>query len=118
MIDYIKEIPGDRIVLNCPNAATEKVVRSLGGRRTFLWFGSSWTVQTSSQQQLAACLSALRDAGVAFAGGTHGWPPSAVFSSLREQGLATGHHKEIVWSGPWRPIVRCSTDGRDEAENE
>jgi hypothetical protein len=114
MIDHIKEIRGNRIVLNGSHAATEKVVRSLGGRRTFPWFGSSWTVQTTSQQHLAACLSALRDAGVAFVGGTHGWPPSAVFSRLCEQGLATGHHKEIVWSGPGQPIVRCCGEKHPE----
>lgn len=44
-------------------------------------------------------LALLRDKGIAFAGGIHGWPPSAVFEMLRDQGELSGAFSEIAFTG-------------------
>ena len=51
-------------------------------------------------------LQALRDHGVAFAGGAHSWPPAEVFADLRDRGLVYGEFEEVVFLGADQPMIR------------
>jgi hypothetical protein len=51
-------------------------------------------------------LQLLRDNGVAFAGGAHGWPPAEVFADLRDRGLVHGEFEELVFNRPGSSTVR------------
>ena len=59
-----------------------------------------WDHPNAGDGELPATLSALRDLGVAFAGGEHGWPPAEIFADYRDRGLVSGEFWEVVFSGP------------------
>jgi hypothetical protein len=60
----------------------------------------AWTLQLGGDGELPATLSALRDLGVAFEGGEHGWPPAEILADYRDRGLVSGEFWEVVFSGP------------------
>ena len=53
-----------------------------------------------------ALMQALRDHDIAFAGGSHGWPPAEVFADLRERGLVHGDFDELVFGHAGTVTIR------------
>lgn len=51
-------------------------------------------------------LDQLNRIGVLFAGGSDGWPPSAIFEDLRGKGLLRGPFKEVASTGPGKWFIR------------
>jgi hypothetical protein len=66
----------------------------------------TWSLQVADESELPAALAALRDLDVAFAGGTHGWPPAEIFADYRARGLLSGDFWDVVFSGPGQPNRR------------
>ncbi len=59
----------------------------------------------ANETELAATLTSLRDEGLPFLEVDHGWPPGAVFASLRDRDLVAGRYVSVAWTGPNTPIV-------------
>jgi len=87
-ISYVSEISADQVIV-------------LHGRRRKKF---SFT----DEVELAEVLTSLRDEGIPFLEVDHGWPPGAVFASLRERGMVAGSYASVSWAGPEDPIVRTS----------
>lgn len=62
--------------------------------------------QADNKVELGIKMGKLKDAGFYFAGGARGWPPSAIFSLLREEGYVSGKIIEIMWQAPDKVIKR------------
>lgn len=91
----------------------EVVVRGLGAPPP-AWLGQ-YNVQPNAEGEYrvpaagdaqAALLQTLRDQGVAFAGGAHGWTPAEVFADMRERGLLHGAFDEVVFNRPGAVTIR------------
>jgi hypothetical protein len=91
---YVADVRAREVVVvgwqACPAWLTEFTTRDGAEGQTII------SCERALQPKL---LALLRDNGVAFAGGVHGWPPSAVFEMLREQGQLTGTFVEITFTG-------------------
>jgi hypothetical protein len=96
---YVDSVHGGKVTVVCRRLALRRRLRELGGR-TRMFRPSSIVFSAPTPEALAAVLMALRDAGLPFAGGSGGWPPSAVFEDLREKGEVHGSYVEILWTGP------------------
>lgn len=98
-IDYVVSVQDGLIKVVCSSRACRDTVRGLGGRRS--WLGQHWKIPcTAENVEIARIFGELRKGGVAFAGGTSGWPPSEIFRDLRDKGVLTGPFFEVVWTGP------------------
>jgi hypothetical protein len=62
-------------------------------------------VAYSSESELVALLSRVRDLSIPFLAAGPGWHPAAVLEQLRERGLIAGEFRTIVWSGPGAPCI-------------
>lgn len=58
----------------------------------------------SSESELSMLLQLLRDKNFAFLDEPAGWPPAAVFSTLRERGLVFGLVRSVAWRSPGMPV--------------
>jgi hypothetical protein len=103
-LNYVSWIGNGRIDMVCREPALRRQLKLLGGKRRLLR-RSSWILAYENEMKLAETLSALRDLGLAFVGGVSDWPPSAVFSDLRNKGLLHGDHQELLWEGPEKMAV-------------
>lgn len=92
---YISDIQVKKVIVQ---NATESLRRHMGTSESV---GSDpiLVIHTDNEEDLARVLQALRDYGVALAGGTHGWPPAETFAELRDKGLVTGEFIEVVFAG-------------------
>ena len=105
MQDYVKQI-GDRsvqVVARTPTNA--KVIQNLGGVASPAG-ADTWRIDDDTEDQLAKVLQSLRDADVAFEGGSAGWPPAAVAEMLRDKGKVHGIIREASWLGPNQQVVQ------------
>jgi hypothetical protein len=96
---YVSRISDSTVEVSEGSVADRPKLRRLGGRRDFItpW---SWTFRTPDEPTLVRVLTALRDAGVGFAGNDpKGWTPSDEFIALRERGLVNGSFDEIGVGG-------------------
>ncbi len=96
--DKVSAVLADEVIVRCSTRQSLKFVRALGGSRTILR-RSKWRLPYDDESELAELMSSLRDAGFAFGGAPHGWPPAAVFAHLREKGLIEGRYVEVVSTG-------------------
>jgi hypothetical protein len=110
---YVEHISDSVVYVVCRDRRFRRIVRQLGGRWSILDVllepsAGLWRrrISYSGGTNLATLLGNLRDAGFAFAGAPHGWPPAAVFSELRETGALAGTFVEISSAGPDQPVVR------------
>lgn len=103
--DYVESIQGNTLRLVLANVRVRPAARALGARRRGI-FGFRWELRCESRADLAGQMAALRDLGVAFAGGPHGWPPAAVFEELRRERRLAGPFREITWRSPGHPVIR------------
>jgi hypothetical protein len=104
LTDYVKQI-GERSVQVIAQTTTGlAVIRDLSGTSTV--DADTWRIDYDTEDELATILQRLRDADVAFAGGTSGWPAAAVAELLREKGKFHGTIKEISWLGQGQEVVR------------
>lgn len=53
-----------------------------------------WIFSFADDVELARLFAAFRDCGFSFLGGSHGWPPAAVFEDLRTKGMLSGPYQE------------------------
>ena len=105
MEDYVKDI-GERSVLVIASKATNlDTIRDMGGTSSSSE-KDAWRIEYDNEDQLASILQRLRDVGMAFLGGTAGWPPAGVADLLRDKGKMHGVIREVTWAGPGRQIVR------------
>jgi uncharacterized integral membrane protein len=96
---YITRIGDGAVSVAEGSVADRPMLRRLGGRRDFVnpW---SWSFRAPDEPTLARVLTALRDAGVAFAGNDpKGWTPSDEFLALRERGVVSGSFDEMTVGG-------------------
>lgn len=100
-MNFVRSIQAGSVVVDIESGIDVERLRALGGRRKLL-NRHQWVIGTEGDVELAGLLAALRDLGVAFAGG-QGWPPSAQFERLRDAGLIDGPYLEVVWRGPEQP---------------
>jgi len=56
-----------------------------------------WQIPYTSPSALAAAFQVLRGIGLPFLDQPSGWPPAAVFSLLKRQGLVSGAVQTISW---------------------
>jgi len=91
-MSFVASVSDFEVVAFCCCESAEQQVRALGGRRLFPFF-SEWKIRYSSEDALASLLSDLRDHGFAMAGGAGGWPPTAVFEQLRDNGKVIGRKR-------------------------
>jgi len=103
-ISYVEDISDSEICIVCRDDSSSEKVKSLGGKRR-LSSPMNWTLQYTSETELASHLSELRDAQFAMAGSLSGWPPSAIFEQLRDKRVLAGKFSEIMWAGPGKEVL-------------
>ncbi len=103
-LNYVEAILDNEIIVFATERGLASRLKHLGGKRRYFIFGP-WIIKYSYDLQLADLLSSLRDLGIALAGSSGGWPPSAVFENLRERGHIMGEYTEILWHGPDNPFT-------------
>ena len=102
---FIAAIRGNAIDIGGAGQILDAALSALGAARK--WKSpDAWTLQLAGAGELPATLSALRDLGIAFAGGAHGWPPAEIFADYRDRGLVSGEFCEVVFSGPGQAMLR------------
>jgi hypothetical protein len=104
MEDYVKQIEERSVHLVARTHGKIKIVHDLGGVSSST-SGDTWRIDYDTENQLVSLLQALRDAGLAFAGGSAGWPPAAVAEMLRDKGKLHGVIREATWLGPSQQVV-------------
>jgi hypothetical protein len=92
----VSNISQERLII-ADSGGGHTITRSFNGRRID---DHTIEITISSRDELPVLLERLRDAGVAFVGGSSGWPPAAVFEDLRDRGLVSGLYEEIVFRAP------------------
>lgn len=102
-MSYVAAIRDSELIVCDADPALEA---ALDGVWTSRREGEELVIFLSDPAALPDVLTYLRDAGVAFAGAPHGWPPAEVFAELRDRCLVTGPFDEIVFVGPGRPQRR------------
>lgn len=100
-MEFVEAVLANEITVACRTPQLVEKLLGLGAFRTAMGVSLSY----SSQQELASALTALQQLEVPFSEG-QGWPPSAVFQHLREQGLVSGRIKSVAWRSPNDPVVR------------
>jgi hypothetical protein len=103
-VSFVESVSDSDVVVVCRNPATENQLKVMGGKQTLLP-PRKWKIPYASEEQLASVLSTLRDAQIAMAGSLEGWPPSAVFQQLRDNGKLAGKFTEIMWSKPEKDVL-------------
>lgn len=104
MTDYVKQIGERSVQIIARAAASIGAIQAMGGMSSS--GADTWRIDYDTEEQLAKILQGLRDADVAFAGGSSGWPPAAVAELLREKGKFHGVIKEVSWLGPGQEVVQ------------
>ena len=97
--NFVESVSDSKLVVQCASRDRCHDLRNLGGKRKTL-NRRIWVFDFASEEELAGLLNNLRDLGFAMAGGSSGWPPAAVFESLREKGKTTGQFQEMLWKAP------------------
>jgi hypothetical protein len=103
--NYVSLIQSGKIRIDHVTAAIEGELLSLGGH-SVIEGGEIWTIPYQGEEQLARLLDQLNRMGVLLAGGSAGWPPSAIFEDLRQKGLLHGSFKEVASTGPGKWFTR------------
>jgi hypothetical protein len=97
---YIVECDADRILIHCNTSEGGLRLVPLGFQKDESRTGKIvYALCVADDAGKADVLKALRDMGVPFGYAPAGWPPSAVFELLREQGLVRGPYKQIFFRG-------------------
>ena len=104
MMNYISQVLGNKILAHCSDKAASDVLHAMGASRK-LFYRSRFELDAESKEALARSLESLRDEGFLFAAGSSGWPPSAVFEHLRDEGLVKGTISIVTWKSKNNPVV-------------
>ena len=88
-----------KVVAYCQSEDDRHALRRLGARRSLLR-RSEWSIPYEAMEDLPEIFRTLRDEGFAFLGGSHGWPPAAIFMELRDRGDLDGEYQEVLVYGP------------------
>ena len=103
-MNYIGQILDNRIVAHCSDKAACETLLAMGASHK-VFDRKRLEFKAESKEALARALERLRDAGFLFVGGSSGWPPSAVFASLRDEGLVEGTINVVTWRAKNDPVV-------------
>lgn len=103
--DYVSQIEVGSIAIVARTPSNIRAIKGMGGMADSTT-ADTWRIDYDTEDQLATVLQFLRDTGLAFAGGSTGWPPSAVAAMLRDRGKFSGIVREAVWLGPNQQIVQ------------
>jgi hypothetical protein len=106
--NYITAVQDGQVVIEHVESETVLKLIALGAQSEMRNNQLIWTLQVANDYQIGVLLSALRDLGILFVGGSSGWPPAEVFDELRSRGLIAGKFDELVWAGQgrWRVSKR------------
>jgi hypothetical protein len=96
MDGYVSNIGHDKLIVTDSSGGGDVLSSRFNARRID---AHTLEITIASRDELPVLLERLRDAGVAFVGGSSGWPPAVVFEDLRDRGLVSGLYKEIVFRG-------------------
>lgn len=109
---YKNSVPGCYMrVVNISSSSTDVIVENVNPtvlailanhssiKQRTMSLGRVTAIADKDWQLVGRLMEELRDAGCAFAGAAHGWPPSDVVDWLREQGLFSGSYKEVIQYG-------------------
>jgi hypothetical protein len=102
-MSHVTAIQGGVLRVENADAEIEKKFSDFAVRRDDR---DSFAIPYGSTTDLVQILTRLRDAGVAFMGSTHGWPPAEIFADLRDKGLISGTFDEVVFTRPGAPQKR------------
>lgn len=94
----ITEIQNQKVTVECRDVAYFEVLVRLGGKR--INGTNEYCFSYKNDRELALILTSMRDHEIPFQGGSHGWPPSEIFFSLRDKSLTTGKIKIAANRGP------------------
>lgn len=111
MVEHVSAVSEDTVRVHCGQETSATLKLRFGAAAEAS--GGRVEVTYDSREALASVLSGLRDAGIPFLDGPHGWPPAAVFVDLRAAGLVQGAYRAVSWRGADEPIVRPSDDPSD-----
>lgn len=100
--NYVTLIQDETIRVENVSSEFESLLLSLGGQKEKLEDKSVWILRATDDSAIGKVLGKLRDCGAVFESSPGGWPPAAVFSNLRDQGLIQGEFQEVIWTGPGR----------------
>lgn len=94
-LNYVSDISDDEITIVAQSSIKKKIIKLLGGHKSFL-SKNSWYLICDSDQVLASKLQHLRDLGFMFSYGKS-WNPAEVFCDLRDKGYVKGSILRISW---------------------
>jgi hypothetical protein len=94
-LNYVSNISDDEITIVAQSSIKKKIIKSLGGHKSFL-SKNGWYLTCDSGQVLASKLQHLRDLGFMFSYGKS-WKPAEVFGDLRDKGYVKGSILRISW---------------------
>ena len=103
MTDHITHIGERSVQVVARSPVNVQLIRELRGVTGT--DADTWRIDYDTDDQLAQILQSLRDADIAFAGGTSGWPPAAVAEQLRDKGKLHGPIRQISWLAPGQEVI-------------
>jgi hypothetical protein len=98
---YVKHIQGVQIAIQDADDVCENLLSAFHPTRLSK---EELTIDVPDPSDMPRVLTSLRDFGIAFAGGQHGWPPAEIFADMRDKGLVAGDFWEITFRGPGRAV--------------
>src|SRR4051812_22591744 len=94
-ISYVSSIFKQDIKIKCKDEITKKALKKIGANNELLNF-NLFHIKHTNENELSQKLMILRDMGIAFAGGSSGWPPASVVEHLIQKNIFKGGFKEIT----------------------
>ena len=95
---YVADVQKHRLLLRCLGEHPPKEPPPLNAQ-VAMSDPKLWIISTETKHDLVAALSSLRDLNVPLLETPAGWPPSAVFEQLREDGEICGCFVSVTFVG-------------------
>ena len=99
-MDHVEAVLVDLISVRCAPGPLLIELKAMGSASEL-----GVSIPYGSKQDLAAAFTRLQKLQVPFGDSPSGWPPAAVFSQLRDEGLVHGSIATISWLAPEQPIM-------------
>ncbi|NHF65230.1 hypothetical protein [Xanthomonas hortorum] len=98
-MNYVSAVLDQHVHVICEVAMRQKLL----ARGTSIQDGMNLSFKTP--QELSEIFSLLQSLQIPFADAPAGWPPTAVFARLRDQGLVQGAITTVAWIAPDMPVL-------------
>lgn len=96
--DYVSAVLSEHIIICYSKKESKYKLKSMGGVFSIFQRGRcKIKFSCENKNELAEKLELLRDSGFYFAYSPAGWPPSAIFELLRDEGYISGSFYIITW---------------------